>query len=303
MTDKAMPELKPCPFCAGDYRHITIDYDDNDPRYAIGCNQCLAEIFPQDTIEKAIAVWNTRPHQEADQADGLHSKIDMDIEDAIGRELTLEESRIVGLAILGAQQPEKPQWWKDVEWLAELRKPKTGAQSPPPDERSCPRCNYPEPLKSEVSKPVPYQPDERIEGQDCIGEYPDAVMVKIHPITGPELIPFGGVTYKKAQPINPEKSKYSLDDLEECLALIQLDTKEEEICECLNGACEEALQFYIAARAHSRRTEKEEVCKKCNGEGWHHYNGPQGETGDRVFCKCSIGQSRRQNQEGNDGKL
>lgn len=60
--------------------------------------------------------------QPAQGGDGPHSKIDMDIEDALGRELTMEESQIVGLAILGTQQPEKPQWWKDIEWLAELRK-------------------------------------------------------------------------------------------------------------------------------------------------------------------------------------
>lgn len=52
----------------------------------------------------------------------IHSKIDMDIEDAIGREITFEESQLIGLAVIGAQNPEKPQWWKDVEWLAELRK-------------------------------------------------------------------------------------------------------------------------------------------------------------------------------------
>ncbi len=54
---------------------------------------------------------------------GWHSKIDMDIEDAIGREITFEESQLIGLAIQGALNPEKPQWWKDIEWLAELRKP------------------------------------------------------------------------------------------------------------------------------------------------------------------------------------
>lgn len=34
-------------------------------------------------------------------ADGLHSKIDMDIEDQLGRDVTLEESKIIGLAIRG----------------------------------------------------------------------------------------------------------------------------------------------------------------------------------------------------------
>lgn len=34
-----------------------------------------------------------------DYVNGLHSKIDMDIEDQIGREITLEESKLIGLAI------------------------------------------------------------------------------------------------------------------------------------------------------------------------------------------------------------
>lgn len=55
-------------------------------------------------------------------ADGLQSKIEMDIEDAIGRPLTFDECRIISLAFIGKSQPEKPQWWKDIEWLAELRK-------------------------------------------------------------------------------------------------------------------------------------------------------------------------------------
>lgn len=39
---------------------------------------------------------------------GLHSKIDMDIEDQIGRELTLDESLIVGLAIKKTMQAHPP---------------------------------------------------------------------------------------------------------------------------------------------------------------------------------------------------
>ena len=45
--------------------------------------------------ENAVAA----DQQRAEDIYGLHSKIDMDIEDEIGRELSLEESRIVGLAI------------------------------------------------------------------------------------------------------------------------------------------------------------------------------------------------------------
>lgn len=122
MTDKAMP--KPCPFCAGDYRHITIDYDDNDPRYAIGCNQCLAEIFPQDTIEKAIAVWNTRPHQEADQAGALPFSDDV---------------MFKFMYELHANVPEidRPMSWSDFsdEQAERVKAAFRTLQSPPPDER------------------------------------------------------------------------------------------------------------------------------------------------------------------------
>lgn len=58
---------------------------------------------------------------ECECSNGLHSKIDIDIEDALGRELTMEESQIVGLAIDGVRNGNTPEWWKDIEWLARLR--------------------------------------------------------------------------------------------------------------------------------------------------------------------------------------
>ena len=40
--------------------------------------------------------------------EGLHSKIDMDVEDELGRDITLEESKIIGLAIRSALQHNSP---------------------------------------------------------------------------------------------------------------------------------------------------------------------------------------------------
>ena len=37
---------------------------------------------------------------QADQIiEGLHSAVDMDVEDVLGREVTLEESRLIGIAV------------------------------------------------------------------------------------------------------------------------------------------------------------------------------------------------------------
>jgi hypothetical protein len=40
-------------------------------------------------------------------------------------------------------------------------------------------------------------------------------------------------------------------------------------------------------RAALSRPEIPGLCEKCQGKGWHHYEGPHGETGDRVYCQCA----------------
>lgn len=64
-------ELKPCPFCGGEVQV----YDDECGHYAIGCKFCC-DVAPittwEDTIEKAIAIWNTRnPKRESDMKEAF----------------------------------------------------------------------------------------------------------------------------------------------------------------------------------------------------------------------------------------
>lgn len=59
----------------------------------IRCWECIDHLAAQDHLRTQDTTSGVEP------IEGLHSKIDMDIEDEIGREITLEESKIIGLAL------------------------------------------------------------------------------------------------------------------------------------------------------------------------------------------------------------
>lgn len=61
--DEREAALKPCPFCGeSDLRTVMHDFgvDDVPAHYSISCNECLLDLTPMITREKAIAAWNRR---------------------------------------------------------------------------------------------------------------------------------------------------------------------------------------------------------------------------------------------------
>lgn len=65
MPDKSKTTLKACPFCGSDPRLIDARPNQSPPFYVlckgkIGAHPCNAQMWPSDTPEHAIEVWNTR---------------------------------------------------------------------------------------------------------------------------------------------------------------------------------------------------------------------------------------------------
>lgn len=70
--------------------------------WLIGGKKLPQEDDARTAANRIKAALSTPEKLERVDIEGLHSKIDMDIEDEIGREVTLEESKLIGLAITKA---------------------------------------------------------------------------------------------------------------------------------------------------------------------------------------------------------
>lgn len=70
MTDTPTPPppLMPCPFCGG----AATVYDgkhNRAPRFSVGCKECSFEIWPNDSRDQAIEIWDTRPSSNPRDSD------------------------------------------------------------------------------------------------------------------------------------------------------------------------------------------------------------------------------------------
>lgn len=77
-----MSELLPCPFCGGEADYYTYEqehdlYDSNTlgfletyetTEHCVGCEECLAMVWPFVTKKQAIKAWNTRAYEDKNNA-------------------------------------------------------------------------------------------------------------------------------------------------------------------------------------------------------------------------------------------
>lgn len=56
--------LKPCPFCNG-----KAEFENNNGEWFVFCEKCGSMTVPFETKPEAVAAWNTRPIEDAQEAE------------------------------------------------------------------------------------------------------------------------------------------------------------------------------------------------------------------------------------------
>jgi hypothetical protein len=78
-SKRMINDLKPCPLCKSEAYVSTISHECEPDGYGVDCSVCGCQVNEYETIEQAIAAWNTRVESN-EIPDWLKEKIDQGIE-------------------------------------------------------------------------------------------------------------------------------------------------------------------------------------------------------------------------------